>query len=147
MSQSLLEQIRADQLVARKARDTVIADLLGTVLGECETRAKNIRPTRALTDGEVLLAIQRTVRSLGETYTLIKDTPDRADQALRLRKERAYLERYLPQPLTDQELEEIAIRLNAIMDMKHIMENLRREYAGRYDPQRAAEIVRMVTRT
>lgn len=147
MSQSLLERLRSDQLDARKARNTLIADLLGTVIGECDTRAKNIRPARALTDGEVLLVIQRTVKNLGETYTLIKETPQRTEQAKRLSAEHTYLQRYLPQALTDEELEDIAIRLNAIMDMKHIMEHLRREHTGRYDPKRAAEIVRRATTT
>lgn len=142
---SLFEQIKADQLAARKDRNATIANLLGTVIGVCETRVKNLKPPRALSDAEVLQVVQRLLKSLNENLHLIAVDEARAEQLAKLATERDYLTKYLPQQLSDEEIAEIASHKNAIMNPQQIMQFLKTEHAGRFDPAHAMQIIRAVT--
>jgi uncharacterized protein YqeY len=138
---TFMDRLRADQEAARKSRDSAISSVLSAVLGECNSRAKSIHPVRALTDAEIHSVVQKTIKDTNEAITITDDPTERQ----RLERERDYLRRYLvPDVLSDDELEAIAIRLNPIMNSKQILDHLRLSYSGRYDPRRAAEIVRLV---
>ena len=141
---SLLEKIKADQLVARKARNAVIANLLGVVIATCDTEAKKGKTARSLTDNEIVAIIKNTLKQNGEALTILGNT-ERADEIAKLNQERTQLETYLPQQLSDEEVTDIAIRQHSLgLNLGQIMAHLKAEYAGRYDGQKASQIVKGV---
>lgn len=127
---SLIEKIRAEQLEARKSRDTIRAALLTTLLGEVGLVAKNAGRTDA-TDEEVIATVKKFIKnneSIGEGIRHVTH-----DAELHI------LDGYLPQQLSREEL----VALRVAMDhpnkgdwMKFLKEN----YAGRYDGKLASEV-------
>ena len=128
----LLERIEADLAQSRRRRDGMAGELLAVICTVCETRSKAIRPKRALTDDEVKWIVRATLTQLETAST-------------RNRKAEALLRAYLPKSLTDQDIEQIAVRQHRIMPLPGIMAYLKKNYFGMYDPARAIVIVRKVT--
>ena len=141
----LLERLKADQLTARKNRNTVDANVLGLVVAECATKSKNFNPPRALTDDEVLGVVQSVLKRIGEALRLTQGQSDRQQERTKLIQERKVLETYLPARLSDEEITEIAVRQHSL-DQKvgQIMAYLKTSYAGRYDPTKAFAIIKDV---
>lgn len=127
---ALIDQIKADQLAARKARDTLHASLLTTLLGEVGIVAKNAGRTDA-TDEEVIATVKKFIKNN-------ESIPDGARNVTH-DAELHTLEEYLPKQLTRDEL--VAIKATGTFAnkgewMKHLKEN----YAGRYDGKLASEV-------
>ncbi len=142
---SLLDRIKADQLSARKARDAVVANLLGVVISTCDTKAKQGKAPRNLTDDEIVAVIKNTLKQVGETMALLDGNTERADEIAKLTQERNQLETYMPQQLNDEELTIISIRQHSLgLNLGQIMAHLKTDYAGRYDAKRASEIIKGV---
>lgn len=106
---SLLEKIRADALAARKARDTVKATFLVTLLAEAEKRGKD-KGNRASTDEEVVAVVKSFIENLEKSIEALW-TPDKLDtdkarvarrHALML--ELSYAGDYMPAQVTDAEV-------------------------------------------
>lgn len=136
----MIDRLKADREIARKSRNKVIVRLLDILIGQCSARASGIQPVRALTDAEVISVVRKMMTHLDRAIASANAT-----QLLRLKTERDFLRRYMPpDELSDEELEAIAVRLNSIMNFKQILDYLQASYAGRYDPKRAVEIVRVI---
>ena len=82
-----LKQIKRD--------NKVIYNLLNTIIGECEQISKD--PSCS----QVMDVIQKMYKD--NKQTISECTVDRDDQLNTLNEENAFLERYLPQPLTKEE--------------------------------------------
>lgn len=111
--------------------DQLIYNLLGTIIGECEQISKN--PSH----DEILRVIQKMFKDNTETIKVCTREGIRAD----LNKENEFLSRFLPQPLTENEL--IAIinsQIAASKNMSGIMKYLSENYKGRYDGKGAARL-------
>ena len=102
MSQ-LLEQIKADQLTARKAKQTVKSKLLTTLIGEVAPSGNGVVDNKA-----VLAKITQFVKNAKITQ---KVAP--SDE---LTEEIAILTSYLPQEVAGSELEKF---VKAIIEQKH----------------------------
>ena len=89
----LIDTIRTDRLAAMKAREELKKDLLGTLF------AAATKETKTPDDATVLRAIRAFVKSLDETIAVLKDR-DSSKQ----RQEKAILEAYLPQAVSEQVL-------------------------------------------
>jgi hypothetical protein len=127
---ALIDKIRENQLAARKARDTIPAFLLTTLLGEVGIVAKNAGRTDA-TDEEVIATIKKFIKNN-------ESIPDGARNVTH-DAELHILEAYLPKQLTREDL----VALKHVMNpankgewMKFLKEN----YAGRYDGKLASEV-------
>ncbi len=142
---SLLERIKSEHLHARKERNTVISNLLGTVIAECDTKAKQEKVAKILSENEILDVVKSFSKKLSETMALLVDKPDRTSDLLRCETELNYLKTFLPQQLTETELTEIAVRQHSLgLNVGQVMGHLKIHYAGRYDAKQAITIVREI---
>lgn len=141
---TLLQQIKDDQLAARKGRRTAEATLLTTLIGEVENKA--LREGKATTDSGVIELVQKFIKN-NEDLCKVANPESAAYQAAR--DEQKFLSVYLPKQLSEAELTEI---VNAIKveisatpkDMGKVMGLLKSRYEGQYDGKVASAVVKAV---
>src|SRR3712207_382286 len=100
MSQ-LLARLQGDLNAARKAEDKAATLLLGTILADAKNR--RIELLRDLTDDDVVDVLRRGIKRRRESIDMY-EKGGREDLAEKERSEVAALERYLPAPVSDDEL-------------------------------------------
>lgn len=128
---SILEQIRADSLQARKAGDKLKASLLITLLAEVQNVGKNAG-NRETTDEETQAVIKKFIK--GANQILEADASPEAKQKSLIEVD--ILTSYLPSQLTEADIATIvnALKLSGnYPDMKSIMQHFKVCYTGRYD--------------
>ena len=124
---SLKERIQTDRIQALKQGNIIQKNVLGVLIGEIEREGKNS------TDDQVVKAAKKLV----EDNVLSKTE-----------NENVYLTCYLPQMLSDEELEKHIGYVSAGAPgltkptMGEIMKYLKEEFPGRYDGKKASEIIR-----
>lgn len=134
---SLIDKIRADQLQARKNRESEKSLILTTLIGEAGMIGKNAG-NRESTDEEVTGVIRKFLKGNSENKRIATDCKDSVWLSV-LEAERELLESYLPKQLTADEIREKlqGIELSKPVMMKHLKDN----YAGLYDGRTASQIV------
>jgi len=143
---SLLTSLKADQLTARKSKNTVEATLLTTLIGEASMAGKN-DGNRESTDDEVLYVIRKFIKGAKDTMAVIESS---SEMFKALENELVVLERYLPKQLSENELiahiKTIAEEIEATTakDMGRVMKELQTRFAGLYDGKVASQHVRNV---
>lgn len=103
---ALKDQLQSDLTTAMKARDELTAATLRMALTAVTNEAVAGKQARELSDDEVLTVLGREAkkrREAAEAY----DGADRPELAERERAELGVLERYLPQGLSDDEVQAI----------------------------------------
>ena len=70
---TLINKLQQDQLTARKAKDKFTTTVLSTLYSECN-RVGFDDGKRETTDGEVLKVIQKFVKNVDETMSLVEGT-------------------------------------------------------------------------
>lgn len=142
---SLLDKIKSDSLVARKARATE-ATLLVTLASEATMVGKN-DGNRETTDAEVVKMVKKFLDGANETIKLL--VPGRDDVGIETaRFEAEVLARYMPAQLTDDELRVIIGELVADLPDRNpkaigiVMKNLTASYSGRFDGQFASKLIK-----
>ena len=144
---SLFKQIKAEQLEARKAKDTVKASLLTTLIGEIQTSVTGgvsasqfgiLNPT----DDETTKVIKKFIKNAETSLSMRQD--DKTQEELNI------LQAYMPQPLTDAELEAI-VATEVLLGKKegktggalvgYVMKQLKTGYADRYDASKVKGLV------
>lgn len=136
----LLEQIRADQLTARKAGNKAAASLLTTLIGEAtKVSAEEFKKGQTeITDGKVVAKIKSFAENAKQTLAVAP--ADRKDD---IQAEIDILEGYLPQQLSEEDLTKVIGAWKADgLNLGQIMANLKAEYEGRYDGKLASSIAR-----
>lgn len=140
---SLIAQIKQAQLTARKNRDTIRAAVLTTLIGEAEAVGKTTA-NRAPTDAEVVAVIKKFLKNISVTVdALLQSTPT-------LDVERATLEQFLPQQLTEEELRNVLSNLIVVhgVDSERkigtVMRELKQQYEGRYSGQLANTLAKQI---
>lgn len=138
---SILTQIRADAVAARKARDPK-ASVLVTLIGEVDTRTKTLSPAREMTDDEVVAVVKKFIKNAEETLTALK--PGQHDEAIaKAKAEVMALTAYLPQQMSEAEIEAFARQKAAEgSNLGAIMADLKAQFAGKYDGKAASGIVK-----
>jgi len=139
---SLVATIRADSLVARKARDSPKATFLITLLGETEIVGKNAG-NRETTDAETLAVIQKFAKNANE---VLKVRPGDAAAVYEL----GVLQGYLPSKLTgaalgaaiDQAVADAGLTEVTGKDIGMVMKALAAKHAGAYDGAEASAAIR-----
>lgn len=137
---TLYEKIKADCLVLRKEQQKEEAGVLLVVLGEAETKAKQVKPAMLEADGslpdhEVLKIIKKNIDDAITTLNAKKD--NRKAQLTR-----DLLEPYMPQMLTAEELQDILTSAVEVENLGTAMKFLKENYAGKYDGKIASEVAR-----
>ncbi len=138
-------RIESDLKVAMKSGDKRRVATLRLVLSAIKN--ERINAQRELTDEEAEAVIRRAVKQRKEAIEVYERT-NRADLAAGEKEELAILETYLPQAMTDAELEETVRAViaekgfSSAKDVGLFMKELMARHRGRVDGRRAQEIAR-----
>ncbi len=140
----IIEQIKKEQLEARKAKNTIKTNLYTTLLGEIQTavigtsNSVDVKQTNNITDDVVIKVINKFIKNIKETLSL---RPDDFTATTEL----TLLETFLPQKLSEEELKQIVANLKIAAGTKtggallgFVMGELKKGYPNLYD----ASIVR-----
>ena len=141
---SLIKKIKADQLQARKNRDTIAKPLLTTLLGDAEAIGKN-DGGRGTTDGEVELLVKSFLKKLNETIIAIED---REGDTTIFEAEKVILNGYLPQQMSIDDLTSEIVAFVVELDdqsmksMGKVMNHLKLNFPNKFDNKLASTIIR-----
>lgn len=152
---SLLNNIKKDQLEARKAKNAVKASLLTTLLGEVQIVGKN-DGNRETTDVETISIIRKFIKNINETLTHLASKNEQtanldeqsAETKDKFTQEKEILEVYLPQQMSEgQLLKVLSLQIaegNLIQGASfkgQAMKYLKDNFAGTYDGKQASILI------
>ena len=146
----LIDQIKKDSLVARKARETDKATALSTLYSEASMIGKN-GGNRETTDTEVIQTVKKFIKGIDETIKVLEKKNGNEILTVEIAEyeaEKLLFSIYLPKQLTEEELTKeihVIMVINVIADMKGmglIMKILKEKFEGRFDGGLASKIIR-----
>lgn len=147
---SLKEQLRADLTTAMKAREELVSSTLRMALAAITNEEVAGKTARELSDEDVLAVLGKEAKKRREAATAFDDA-GRTDLADKERAEGEILARYLPQPLTDEEVRAIvadavaaaaAAGATGPSAMGAVMKTVQPQVTGRADGAAVAALVR-----
>ncbi len=149
-------ELRQALIAAQKARDSLRTATLRLVVSALKEsdRVQTVERGKAeLSDSEILLLLQGMIKQRNESVRTYQ-AADRADLVAKEEAEIAIIQSFMPQALTEEELDaaiaEIIAALRAETPelpksaMGQIMQRLKAEYPGRIDMSVASGRVKMV---
>jgi uncharacterized protein YqeY len=155
---ALLDELKANQLAARKSNDRLTADLLTTLIGEATqiTTEEFKRGVTAVTDEKIAATVAKFLKSTkltletlaSERARLIETGGDASMVDTRItaaETEQAILSTYSPKQMTEAELRDAinAFRAaNPDANVGAIMAHLKETFGGRYDGKAASALAR-----
>lgn len=143
----LIDQLQTDLTAAMKARDSQTVSVLRMAVAAVKEAKVSGEQARELTDDDVLAVLAKEAKRREEAATAFTEG-GREDQAAKELAEREILARYLPAPLTDEELEAIvdevlaAEGLSEASQMGQAMKAVTARVAGRRDGRAVSALVR-----
>lgn len=138
---TLFTQIKTDQLAARKAKDTLTASLLTTLIGELTAVGKN-DGNREVTDADVIKLVKKFKDGMEQTVKFCENSnPEGAAIAS---TEIKIISKYMPQQMDEAAL---TSAINDIIsqvgsNLGKVMGELKIKYNGLYDGKLAAAIAK-----
>ena len=141
----LIERLEGEVKDAMLARDTTRRDALRLILNSLRAAEKDLQ--RPLSDDEELQVLQRERKRRIEAEEAFR-TGGRPEQAEGEQRELEVLREFMPEPLSEDELEEIvddAIAENgatSMADLGRVMADVMPQIAGRADGSVVSQIVR-----
>jgi len=142
---TLIEELEADVKDAMRAGDTARRDALRLILSSLKSAEKDL--LRPLSEEEELQVLQRERKKRIEAAEAFRGG-GREEQAAKEEAELAVLEEFMPEPLTEEELERIlddAIAENgatSMRDMGRVMKDVMPQIAGRADGAAVSQMLR-----
>ena len=142
---TLIEELEADVKDAMRAGDTARRDALRLILSSLKSAEQDL--LRPLSEEEELQVLQRERKKRIEAAEAFRGG-GREEQAAKEEAELAVLEEFMPEPLTEEELERIlddAIAENgatSMRDMGRVMKDVMPQVAGRADGSAVSQILR-----
>ena len=142
---TLIEELQDDVKEAMRAGDTARRDALRLILASLKSAEKDL--LRPLTEDEELQVLQRERKKRIEAAEAFRGG-GREEQAAKEEAELAVLEEFMPEPLTEEELERIlddAIAENgatSMRDMGRVMKDVMPQVAGRADGAAVSQMLR-----
>jgi uncharacterized protein YqeY len=142
---SLIGELEEEVKEAVLARDATRRDALRLILSSLKSAEKDLQ--RPLSDEEELQVLQRERKKRQEAAKAFRDA-GRDEQATGEEAELAILEEFMPEPLSEEELEQIvddAIAENkatSMGDMRRVMADVMPQVAGRADGSAVSQLVR-----
>lgn len=141
----LIEQIKKDQITARKERNAVASTLLTTLLGEANMVAKN-QQRDVPTNDEVQAVIKKFLKGNTETQAVLRKSGEASNGALGIAMaEQKILEGYMPKQLSEAEIGSIledAIAQGTALNVGALMGFLKTYFAGQYDGKVASAVIK-----
>lgn len=150
---SLIEKISADQVQARKDKDTLRATLLTTLLGEAAKKGKdqgvptNEKGLPLTSDVDVIAVVKKFRDGATDTIGFLGTNNPEATQVCK--DEIAILETYLPRQMTQEQIKGailVGMRDQPVAKGP-IMAYLKKNFAGQYDGKEASAVVDAIINT
>jgi uncharacterized protein YqeY len=142
---SLIGTLEQEVREAMLARDTERRDALRLILSSLRSAEKDLQ--RPLSDEEELQVLQRERKKRHEAADAFRGA-GREEQAAKEEGELAVLEEFMPEPLSEEQLDQIvddAIAENkatSMRDMGRVMADVMPQIAGRADGSAVSQLVR-----
>ena len=142
---SLIAKIEDDLREAMRSRDDARRDALRLILSSLRSAEKELQ--RPLHDDEELQVLQRERKRRVEAAEAFR-AGGRDEQAAAEELELAVLEEFMPEPLSEEELEEIVddviaeVGATSMRDLGRVMADVMPQIAGRADGSVVSQIVR-----
>lgn len=147
---TLKETLQSDLTTAIKARDELTSATLRMALAAVTTEEVSGKSARSLSDADVMAVLTKEAKKRREAATAFTDA-GRPELAEREIAELEVLTRYLPEPLSEQEVSVMVSRtvaeladqgVTGMPAMGRAMKELTPQTAGRFDGRRLAAMVR-----
>ena len=142
---SLISELEDEVKEAMRARDDERRDALRLILNSLKNAEKELQ--RPLSEDEELQVLQRERKRRTEAAEAFR-AGDRPEQAAKEEAELAILEEFMPEPLSEDELERIVddaiaeTGATSMRDMGRVMADVMPQIAGRADGSAVGQIVR-----
>ena len=142
---SLIARMEADLTAAMKGRDNERRDALRLILSSLRAAEKDLQ--RPLHDDEELQVLQRERKRRLESAEAFR-AAGREEQAQAEEAELAVLEEFMPEPLSEDDLERIVddaiaeVGATSMRDLGRVMADVMPQIAGRADGSAVSQIVR-----
>ena len=142
---SLIARIEDELREARLARDDGRRDALSLILAALRSAEKELQSP--LHDDEELQVLQRERKRRREAADAYRDA-GRDEQAEAEERELAVLEEFMPEPLSEDELEEIIddviaeVGATSLRDLGRVMKDVMPQVSGRVDGSVVSQLVR-----
>jgi hypothetical protein len=142
---TLIADIEGELKAARLARDDQRRDALALLLNALRSAEKELQ--RGLSEDESLQVLQRERKKRAEAMEAY-DAAGREEQADREEYELDVIEEFMPEPLSDDDLEEIVdnviaeVGATSIRDLGRVMADVMPQVSGRADGSTVSQLVR-----
>jgi uncharacterized protein YqeY len=142
---TLIEEIEDELKDAMKARDAERRDALRLILNSLKSSRKELQ--RPLSEEEELQVLQRERKRRVEAADAFR-TGGREEQAAAEERELDVLEEFMPEPLSEDEIDEIVddviaeVGATSMADLGRVMADVMPQIAGRADGSQVSQIVR-----
>jgi uncharacterized protein len=142
---SLIVRLEDELKQAMVARDSERRDTLRLILSSLRSAEKELQ--RPLHDDEELQVLQRERKQRNEAAEAFR-TGGREEQADAEERELRVLEEFMPEPLSEEELEEIVddaiaeVGATSMRDIGRVMADVMPQVAGRADGSAVSQLVR-----
>jgi uncharacterized protein YqeY len=142
---TLIADIETELKQARLARDDRRRDALALLLSSLRSAQKELQ--RELSDDEALQVLQRERKKRAEAMEAF-DAAGREEQADAEEFELDVIEEFMPEPLSEDELEEIVdnviaeVGATSIRDLGRVMADVMPQVSGRADGSTVSQLVR-----
>ena len=142
---SLIGRIEDELKAAMRARDQERTDTLRMTLASLRSAEKELQ--RPLRDDEELQVLQRERKRRTEAAEAFR-TGDRPEQAEKEERELAVIEEFMPEPMSEEDIERIiddAIAetgATSLRDLGRVMADVMPQVAGRADGSSVSQLVR-----
>src|SRR6058998_1764578 len=142
---TLIARIEDELKQARLARDENRRDALSLILASLRSAQKELQ--RPLSDDEELQVLQRERKKRVEAAEAFRNG-GREEQAQAEERELSILEEFMPEPLGEDEIEDIVddaiaeVGATSMADLGRVMADVMPQIAGRADGSQVSQIVR-----
>ena len=142
---TLIADIESELKEARLARDNQRRDALALLLSALRSAQKELQ--RELSEDESLQVLQRERKKRSEAMEAY-DAAGREEQADREEFELEVIEEFMPEPLSEDDLEEIVdnviaeVGATSIRDLGRVMADVMPQVSGRADGSTVSQLVR-----
>jgi uncharacterized protein len=142
---TLIADIETELKEARLARDVERRDALALLLSSLRSAQKELQ--RELSEDEALQVLQRERKKRAEAMEAY-DAAGREEQADREEFELDVIEEFMPEPLSEDDLEEIVdnviaeVGATSIRDLGRVMADVMPQVSGRADGSTVSQLVR-----
>lgn len=135
---NLYQQIKADQLNARKAKDKLTTDVLSVLLATADKDLIS-RETEAVQHNKMQEIVISANKALLKSIETFANKPELVAQ---YKAEQTVIAKYLPKLLTEDEIKEIIIQNNFIT-LPDLMKFLSANFKGQFDPTLAKQVMEL----